>query len=318
MSELGFEVITVAGQGTADRIVPGLGIGDAEHAVTPDPSVLGDALRDADLVVVENLCTIPLNLSASRAVAAELAGRPAILHHHDPPWHRERFTHITELPSTDPAWQHVAITRHAAVELADRAKIEAVVIHNGFPAPLLGDRIAQRSALGVADDELLLAHPVRAIERKNIGAAIDMTESMGATYWLLGDAEEGYGPALDDLLGRASCRVVRQPCTVTADIYGAADGVVFPSTWEGFGNPPIEAALHHRPVAVGHYPFADELRTLGFGFVEPNDALAMSRRIQHPDLDELQRNHELALEHFGLDRVRHQLRTLLERAGWMP
>lgn len=315
LSDLGFEVSTVAGEGDADRLVGGLGIGAASP---PDPAELSDALAGVDLVVVENLLTIPLNLPASRAVATELAGRPALLHHHDPPWHRERWAHVTELPAVDPAWRHVAITAAAAAELRQRCGIDAAVIHNGFAHAVPGDRAGQRSRLGVGDDELLIAHPVRAIERKGVPAAVALAEAMGATYWLLGPAEEDYAETLDEVLGKARCRVIRQPCNRTCDIYAASDAVAYPSTWEGFGNPPIEAALHRRPVAVGHYPVAEELRSMGFRFAEPDDPERLLRLVQHPDEELLDANERLAAEHFSLDAVRYALAALLERAGWCP
>ncbi len=311
----GFEVVTVAGEGDVDRTVPGLEIGATEP---PDAVELSDALADADLVVVENLCTIPLNVPAALVAAKVLEGRPVIQHHHDPPWHRERFAHVTELPIDDPAWRHVALTRFAADELRERRGIEAVVIPNGFPEPTEGDRAAQLAALDVADDDLLVTHPVRAIERKGIPAAIALAEALGGTYWLLGPAEEGYGEELERHLAAARCRVIHRPCGDEADIYAAADVVAFPSTWEGFGNPPIEASLHRRPAAVGHYRVAEELRALGFRFFDPADADGVRAFLDHPDGELLDRNEALAREHFSMDRVRAELRQLLDGAGWMP
>ena len=60
-----------------------------------------------------------------------LRGRPALLHHHDPPWHRARFAHVTELPADDPAWRHIAISRLAAAELVERG-IRADVVYNAI------------------------------------------------------------------------------------------------------------------------------------------------------------------------------------------
>ena len=57
IESFGFDTITVAGEGPVDRTVPGLELG-ATHA--PDREAVADALADADLIVVENLCTIPL------------------------------------------------------------------------------------------------------------------------------------------------------------------------------------------------------------------------------------------------------------------
>src|SRR5919109_1478328 len=62
----GFAVYTVAGAGVADVLVPGLGIDDTEP---PRRDAVADALAGADVVVVENLCSLPLNVAAAGVVA---------------------------------------------------------------------------------------------------------------------------------------------------------------------------------------------------------------------------------------------------------
>ena len=315
LTELGFTIRTVAGEGPVDRLVPGLAI---DAATPPTNGEVAEALADVDLVVVENLATIPLNLPAARVLSAVLAGRSAILHHHDPPWQRARFAHITELPPTDPAWRHVCINRRTQRELAWRG-IEAVTIYNGFdPDPPPGDREGTRSALGVAPDEPLLVHPVRAIERKNVPAALALAEAVGGTYWLPGGAEEGYGPILDRLLAGAACRVIHRAWTGRSDLYAAADAVLFPSTWEGFGNPPVEAALHGRQAAVGEYPVAEELRVLGFRWLPADDPAPLAAWLAAPDAAVLAHNRSVAEAHMSLAAQTEALRTLLDQAGWLP
>lgn len=316
LADLGWQVVTVAGDGPVHRLVPGLALDAAEPAT---PAEVTAAVADADVVVVENLLTIPIHLGVSRAVAAALRGRPALLHHHDPPWHRERFAHVTELPVDDPAWRHVAITHLLRRQLRERCGIEATTIWNAFDvheAP--GDRTGTRAALGVGPDEPLLLHPVRAIDRKEVPTAIALAEAVGGTYWLPGPAEEGYGPTLERLLAATTCRVVRAPMPSRADGYAACDAVLFPSSWEGFGNPPIEAAVHRRPVVVGPYDVADELRPLGFWWLPHDRPEALAAALRHPDPDGLERNHALAVQHFGLDRARDALAAVLSAAGWSP
>ena len=84
---LGFDVVTVAGAGPVDRLVPGLAIdaGDRHRR----PRTLERALADADLVVVENLCSLPLNPAAAGRCRGRGGRRPTVLHHHDLPWQRD-------------------------------------------------------------------------------------------------------------------------------------------------------------------------------------------------------------------------------------
>jgi len=315
LADIGFEMVTVAAEGPVDRLVPGLGIGQPEG---PDPDRFAAAVADVDLAVVENLCTIPLNLPAARTVARTLAGRPAILRHHDPPWQRKRFASVTELPAHDPGWRHVVINRLTAEQFAQRG-IEATVIYNGFDTHRPeGDRAAMRAQLQVGDEALLIAHPVRAIPRKNIPTAIAIAEKLEGTYWLMGRAEEGYGAALERLLGEARCPVVHRPVARTPDIYAAADLVVFPSVWEGFGNPPVEAAIWRRPCVVGSYPVAQELAEFGFLWFSPDRLDEVRTFLRHPDAGLLDQNQAIAQQHFSLERVRSDLVALLDEAGWLP
>lgn len=313
-AQLGWSVSTVAGDGPVDRLVAGLAL---DAAVPPTDAEVEDAVRGADLVVVENLCTIPLNLPAARAVARVLAGRPAILHHHDPPWQRAAHAHVTELPPCDPAWRHVTINHLTERQMAERS-IAATTIYNGFDvgqAP--GDRRATRATLGVDDGERLVLHPVRAIPRKDVPAAVALAEALGATYWLVGPAEDGYDEQLAGVLRSARCRVLHRPSPGSmADAYAAADAIAFPSTWEGFGNPPLEAAIHRRPVAVGPYPVAQELRSLGFRWFDPSDPAPLDAFLQEPDETLHDANASVAQAHFGLDRVRADVEHLLGEAGW--
>ncbi|MEJ7585072.1 MAG: glycosyltransferase, partial [Acidimicrobiales bacterium] len=245
--------------------------------------------------------------------------RPAILHHHDPAWQRERFAHVEVLPPDDPAWRHVTINHLTEGQFADRG-IRATTIYNGFDVdPPTGDRGGTRAALGVDDGTVLFAHPVRAIARKEVPTAVALAEALDATYWLLGPAEEGYDIELRAILAAARVPVLHRPSPGTmADAYAACDAVVFPSTWEGFGNPPFEAALHRRPVAAGSYPVAAELRALGFEWFPTDDPAPLGAFLRAPDARLLDRNRDLVRARFSQARVVADLRALIDEAGWSP
>ena len=73
LAALGWRVTTVAGSGPVDVVLPGLAM-DA-----PEPPTAGemrDALAPADLVVVENICSLPLNPAPPRSRRRRAPGAP--------------------------------------------------------------------------------------------------------------------------------------------------------------------------------------------------------------------------------------------------
>lgn len=314
LAAAGHTVTTVAGAGPVDRLVPALAWspdGGPGPNPPPDPDEVVSALAGSDLVVVENLCSLPLNPAASAVVAAVLRGRPALLHHFDLPWQRERFAGVAGWPPDDPEWAHVTINGLSRDELARRGVV-ATTIRCGIDvhAPP-GDRTSTRRALGVGDGGRLVLHPVRAIPRKDVPAAVALAEALGATYWLTGPAEEGYGPTLAGVLADAACPTIHRRAPSIADAYAACDAVLLPSRWEGFGNPIAEAAVHRRPLAVGRYPAALELAELGFRWFPPDDADPLAAFLDAPDEHLYDVNEALVRTHLSLERVATELAALL-------
>jgi len=312
---LGWQVRTVAGAGPVDTKLEGLAI---DAPVAPSRSEVDEALAPFDLVIVENLCSLPLNPAAAAVVAAVCAGRPAVLHHHDLAWQRPQLAHLPP-PPDDPAWAHVTINDLSRRQLAARG-MAATTIYNRFdPDPPAGDREGVRRAMGVAPGTRLLLQPTRALARKNVAAGLALTAAVGGTYWLLGPAEDGYGPELDRLVDGAACPVLLGADGADGvawsidDAYAACDVVLLPSTWEGFGNPALESATHRRPLAIGRYPVASELAAFGFRWFDSAVAAPLSAWLDDPDADLVAHNHRIAARHFNLADLPERLDGLLGR-----
>jgi hypothetical protein len=320
LTDLGFATVTVAGSGAVDHLLPGLSIGSEEP---PLRSELVSALDDADLVVVENLCSLPLNPGAAALVSDVLAGRPAILHHHDLAWQRPQFAAYPP-PRTDARWTHVTINELSRLQLAERG-IAATTIYNTFVIPdgngqsatdAARQREEVRNALGIGDDQLLVMQPTRALPRKNIAGGLEVATGLGAIYWLLGPPEDGFGPELDALVDTATCPVVLGPPSGGAGLaaqraYPACDVVVLPSTWEGFGNPTIESVIHRRPLAIGPYPVARELAGFGFEWFGLSETERLQDWLRAPDPSLLERNLAVASAHFSVEDLPRRIAAVL-------
>jgi glycosyltransferase involved in cell wall biosynthesis len=145
----------------------------------------------------------------------------------------------------------------------------------------------------------------RAIPRKNVAGGLRVATELGGVYWLLGPAEDGYGPELEDLVAGAECPVVLGspeaiPALTVHEAYQACDVVTLPSTWEGFGNPTIESVVHRRPLAIGPYPVADELLAFGFDWFALQEMERLGSWLDTPNPDLLDHNWEVASAHFSL------------------
>jgi glycosyltransferase involved in cell wall biosynthesis len=309
---LGHDVRTLAGDGDADVIMPELAIRATRE---PRLSDVREALDGADVVVVENLTSLPLNVPAREVLYRVLEERRALFRHHDLAWQRTDSID-NETPRNNPLWRHVTINDLSRRELLARGVVAETVLNAFDCSPPRGRRAQARLALGVTDERLLL-FPTRAIPRKNIEGALELTASLDATLWLLGPPEDGYEATLRQLVANSPARVVsRLPVGLDIDdAYAACDLVVMPSTWEGFGNPVLESVTHRRPLAVYPYPVLEEISAFGFRFFGLDDVGSIAKFLDEPDEDLLEHNAGVAREHFNAADLPARLAALLETLG---
>ena len=294
----------------------------------PRPDELRAALAGTDLVIVENVGSLPLALAIAGTVAQVVGDHPGrvVLHHHDLPWQRAEIAAVTGFPPDLPGALHVTVNDRSRRELADRGIVAHTVYNTvDLDAPP-GARAETRAAWGFGADDIVLLQPTRAIPRKGIprglafAAALraELAERGQVRYWLTGPAEDGYGPTLDGLLADPPVPVTLGRTARAADAYAAADLVVMPSTWEGFGNPVIEAAAARRLVAAADYAVLAELRTLGLCVLPLDEPAAVSRMLTDPErrADVTDANAAVVARHFALADLPARLDATMHAMGW--
>ncbi len=148
-------------------------------------------------------------------------------------------------------------------------------------------------------------------------AALRLTEQLGGVFWLLGNAEDGYTNDLERILQTSMTGVRRglPPGASIHDAYAAADLVVMPSTWEGFGNPVIESVTHRKPLARYPYPVMSEIESHGFHFFDLDDIDGINAAMADPDAEFLDKNLAIARANYDLALLPGRLEPVLASVG---
>jgi glycosyltransferase involved in cell wall biosynthesis len=146
-----------------------------------------------------------------------------------------------------------------------------------------------RTALGVAQDEILVLQPTRVVKRKGIEHAIELVRRLGMKAKLIishasGDEGHDYERRVreysklmnvdtyfvSDIINeqRGTTKDGRKIYTLE-DVYPHADLVTYPSTFEGFGNAFLEAIYFCRPIVVNTYSiYTMDIKPKGFSVIE--------------------------------------------------
>ena len=290
------------------------GVSTRSRAVTDEIHAIKNALKDElyrfiekfrpEVLIPQNILAIPMHVPLGLAMTEVLAetGLPAIAHHHDFAWERERFVVSAvndylraAFPGALPGIEHVVINSMAQKELARRCSRSAAIIPNVLdfetPAPGLDDYNRDlRHEIGLAETDWLILQPTRVVARKGIEHAIELVRRLNDPRAKLvishpaGDEGSAYIQMLRERIEESHIDVRfiadrvgdergttpdgRKVYTLV-DVYPHADLVTYPSHYEGFGNAFLEAVYFRKPVVVNAYAvFARDIAPLGFQCIE--------------------------------------------------
>lgn len=280
---------------------------------------------DLDVLIIQNALSIPMHIPLGIAITEFLleTGMPAIAHHHDFYWERDRFqiSNVSDylemaFPPRVPHLQHVVINEAARDMLAWRKGVHCILIPNVFdfdnpPAPMDDYAADLRQQIGLSPQDRMVLQPTRIVPRKGIEHAVTMLRHLGDPLCKLvishhsGDEGPEYQDQLMKLADDEGIELVlcgeriadrRQydgpgkKIYVLSDLYPHADLVTFPSLYEGFGNALLEAIYFRKAVVVNRYSvYIRDIEPKGFrlptidGFVSRNTVGEVRRLLEDDD-----------------------------------
>jgi glycosyltransferase involved in cell wall biosynthesis len=137
--------------------------------------------------------------------------------------------------------------------------------------------------------------------------------------WISGPAENGYADTLERIIERSDVPVTIGRAPSVDDAYAACDLVVFPSTWEGFGNPVIESIAARRASVVFPYPVLAEILAAGVRCFSTELPDVLVRFLAEPEARRetyFDVNLRRARVSFSLDELPGTIEHAFARHGW--
>ncbi|GAB4335949.1 MAG: glycosyltransferase family 4 protein [Calditrichia bacterium] len=304
-----------------------------------------------DLLIPENALTIPMNIPLGMAITEFLAetGLPAIAHHHDFYWERNRFMinacqDLLDMafPPDLPSLRHVVINSLAARQLSYRVGISNLVIPNVYdfahePPPPKSD-CKLREEIGLRGDDWFILQPTRVVPRKWIERSIEIVKLLGMKRPCLvishasGDEGGDYFERIREYADNAgvTLKLIDQLIAPhknhsgkkysIEDVYQCADLVTYPSGYEGFGNAFLESLYYKKPIVVNRYAiYISDIEPKGFkviafdGFVT-REVIEKIKRVMS-DLqyreEMVNHNYQLAKKYFSFEVLEKKLKAVL-------
>lgn len=305
---------------------------------------------EVDVVVAENVLCLPMQLPLGVALTEVLSetGLPAIGHHHDFGWERDRFSkghdpHLlhTNFPPVLRNLRHVVIQSHAKEELRRRRGLDATVLPNVMDFEhgprTRPDGAAFRRAAGLEPGDKLLLQPTRVVPRKSIETTLQLAYELADPAVKVvvthdeGDEGLDYGRFLRAEAERLGVDLRFVPTRaeaadpwdrpLLADAYAAADLVAYPSRIEGFGNALLEALFYRCPVLINRYPvYVRDIAPTGLRLIEIEDCVLTpeavkeaARCLENRDVwqETADHNYEVCRRHFSYEVIRERFLPLL-------